>query len=295
MMLNAHLAFLRRADLHFDEGQRLLRLESHGGQALDLLARGFRRLGARGVRVDRGSGLLASVGAPPDQAGELRRVVLQVVLDVGGDEVVGVVVALLHPERQHDALVRAGLFEELGPQLLLEEIVGGALVDEEAHRRPGVALHELDGVVLLPSLLVVAEVQGQGLLAPGDLHGVHDGREGGDRLVHAGILQGDGQRSVPAHGVASDANLVRKDRKLLHDDVPELLRDVVVHVVVLFVLVRRRVQVEARARPEVVGLRVLVRHIVAARGGVRHHEDEAQLGGALEGASLLREVLVRAR
>mmetsp|Transcript_67072 Transcript_67072/g.187620 ORF Transcript_67072/g.187620 Transcript_67072/m.187620 type:complete len:286 (+) Transcript_67072:812-1669(+) len=192
VVLDADLTLLGRPHHDLHEGQGLLRLEGDGGQALDLLPRCVRGAGACGIRVDRGRRRRARIGAPPQQPGELGGVVLEVVLDVRRDEEVGVVVALAHAQRQHDALLRAGLLERLGLELLAEEVVGGALVHEEALRGALVLLHELDRVIGLPSLLVVAQVQGQRLLAPGHLCGVHDRGEGGHRLVEPGVLQRDG-------------------------------------------------------------------------------------------------------
>ena len=78
------------------------------------------------------------------------RVMAQVVLDEGRDEVVAVVVARLAPQRQRVTCILAGLLEPLGHQLLLEKRVRKALVHED--RRPpgdaGQRANELAGVVL---------------------------------------------------------------------------------------------------------------------------------------------------
>lgn len=43
--------------------------------------------------------------------------------------------------------------------------------------------------MLLPLLLVISQVSGEGLLAPGAVDGVGDGRKGGHRLVLAGVAE----------------------------------------------------------------------------------------------------------
>lgn len=65
---------------------------------------------------------------------------------------------------------------------------------------------------LFPSLLVVAQVPIECLLAPGHRTRVDDGREGADRLEDLRVLQGDGERPVAAHGVACDRSLEHRDR-----------------------------------------------------------------------------------
>ena len=53
----------------------------------------------------------------------------------GRDEEVGVVVAFAQADGGGDAGLAAGLVEQVGLELLVEEIVGAALVDEQRGRR----------------------------------------------------------------------------------------------------------------------------------------------------------------
>ena len=55
---------------------------------------------------------------------------LQMILDEGRDEVVAVVVAIVHAQFERQAAGSAGLDEKLGLQLLLEVDVRFALIDE---------------------------------------------------------------------------------------------------------------------------------------------------------------------
>mmetsp|Transcript_84851 Transcript_84851/g.252925 ORF Transcript_84851/g.252925 Transcript_84851/m.252925 type:complete len:572 (+) Transcript_84851:157-1872(+) len=244
-VLHADLALQRRPDLDLHNLQRLLGLEGHRREALNLLAGGCR--GLRRAGVDRGCGQHACVRAPAEDAREERGVELQVVLHEARDEIVRVVVSLLQPEGQGDALLLAGSLQRLWLQLVLQEAVGGALVNEEPHGWPAVLLEKLDSVVLLPSLLVVAEVEREGLLAPGRVRRVRDRGEGGNRLVRARVLQRNGQGAVAAHAVAEDARLLGLDGQESLGELWELLGDVVQHVVVRLVLLGGGVQVEAGA------------------------------------------------
>lgn len=67
--------------------------------------------------------------------------------------------------------------------------------------------YQLCGVILLPLLLIVSQVAREGLLAPGDLGGVADGREGTDGLVELRIAQAQCQGAMAPHGVAHDGRL----------------------------------------------------------------------------------------
>mmetsp|Transcript_15231 Transcript_15231/g.31968 ORF Transcript_15231/g.31968 Transcript_15231/m.31968 type:complete len:467 (+) Transcript_15231:755-2155(+) len=292
-VLDTHLALLRCTHCHRNHLQRLLRLEGNCGEALDILAScGESFEGARST-VDRGRRELACVWAPPQHACEVGRMVLQVVLNEARDEIVGVVIAGLHPECERDALLVTGCLERLRAQLALrQKVVRLALVNKDAQGWSVVLLDELNGVVLLPRALVGAQVQGESLLAPRSLGRIRNGGEGGDGLENARILQGDGQCAMATHAVAQDPRLPREDRQRRRHQLWELLGDIVEHVVMLLVLLGGGVEVEACAGAEVERLGILIRDIVSSRRGVWDHEDEPKGGGGLHGAGLLREVLI---
>ncbi len=71
----------------------------------------------------------------------------QVVLDEGGDEEVGMVIAILHAQLHRLTARLRGCDERLRLQLLLKKAVRRALVDEDVAPRPGVALQQLARVV----------------------------------------------------------------------------------------------------------------------------------------------------
>mmetsp|Transcript_140380 Transcript_140380/g.364947 ORF Transcript_140380/g.364947 Transcript_140380/m.364947 type:complete len:271 (-) Transcript_140380:80-892(-) len=217
---------------------------------------------------------------------------LQVVLDVARDEEVGVVEALAHAEVASDAPLLAGRLQRPWLQLRLQEIVRRALIHEQTHGRATVLFHQFNSVVLVPCRCVAPQIQRKGLLTPRCISGVCDRSEGGHRAVLAWILESECQRAVAAHAVAHDRDLVCDDGHMLYHDVVELLGHVVVHVVMLFVLLRGCVQIEAGTLAEVIGVGILVGHGVASRGGVRHHQHKLQRGRRLESPSLLREVLI---
>lgn len=126
-------------------------------------------------------------------------------------------------------------------------------------------LDELGRIVLLPLLLIVSQISGECLLAPGAVDGVGDWRKGGYRLVLARVTEElfpgrlvqflfehrpDGkahismrhtyqsQGTVTAHTVTSDANpACIQLRESSKDSLGQLLRHVAVHVV--SVVVRR--------------------------------------------------------
>src|SRR4051812_23370445 len=92
----------------------------------------------------------------------------QMILDEGGDEIIAVVVALLHPQRQRDPGLPAGRVEQLGSQLAFEEAVASSLINEDL-RNAGVILDERDGIRLAPRRAVWSEIAAERLLAPRDL------------------------------------------------------------------------------------------------------------------------------
>ena len=81
--------------------------------------------------------------------------------------------------------VGAGSLEQLGPQLIFDERVGIADIDEDFGDARAV-LDQRDGVVLAPGRAIVAEIAGQRLLAPRHLARRDDRREGGDAAEAVG-------------------------------------------------------------------------------------------------------------
>src|SRR4029453_7370157 len=86
----------------------------------------------------------------------------------GGEAVVGVIVPRLHAQGQRHAARLARLGEQFRPQLLLEELVGIALVDQDV-ARPAAAGQQRTGIILAPRLLVRSQIGVEGLLPPGRL------------------------------------------------------------------------------------------------------------------------------
>src|SRR5690606_22518249 len=123
----------------------------------------------------------------------------------------------------------------------------------------------------LPLFPVVAQIVTEGLLPPGAIDRVGDGREGGDRLIATGVFQGADQRTVAAHGVTTDTALVRDREVRLHYR-RQLADHMVVHAVMLRPGLRRRIDIETRAQSEIPGAVRIVRHTLAARAGIWRHD-----------------------
>ena len=106
-----------------------------------------------------------------------------------------------------------------GRQLLFEEPVGRALVDEELGQARAV-LDQRAGVVVAQAAAVVAEIACEGLLAPGHPRRRDDRGEGGGGAEAAGIAQADGQRAVAAHRMADDRLAGHVGGEVLGDEAP---------------------------------------------------------------------------
>mmetsp|Transcript_3613 Transcript_3613/g.9863 ORF Transcript_3613/g.9863 Transcript_3613/m.9863 type:complete len:299 (+) Transcript_3613:100-996(+) len=212
------------------------------------------------------------------------------------DEIVRMVVASLHAERYGLLRLQARLLEDQRLQLIdvpNQETVDGALVAKDVEVGTVVRLDQLRCIILLPGGLVLSEVQLEGLLAPGTVHGIADRGKSRNGDVLVGILQADGEGAVAAHAVPEDRLLVGHG-EISGNHLRELGHDEVVHVVVLLVLLRRGRQVEAGSNAEIVYLRILVWNTLTTRGSVRQHQDHLIVACRLEGACLLGEVQIAA-
>ncbi len=101
--------------------------------------------------------------------------VLKVIPQKRGDEVIAVVVARLQAQGQR---VMGGVtrgLQQLGAQLAGQVFVGLALVHQQVQPFREGRGHQGRGIPRSPRLAVFAQVRAQRLLAPGHLAGRHDG------------------------------------------------------------------------------------------------------------------------
>ena len=211
------------------------------------------------------------------------------VFDEGRDEVIAVVVAGMAAQGERLPGLGAGLLEDLGQQLLDQEFVAQALVDQDAagERRAGVRCHQGAGVILLPRVFVGAEVAAEGLLAPRATAWRGDRREGRDRAEQVGVPERHGQRAMAAHRVAEDAHPARVGLEGGQHQRMQF-QQIAVHAVVARPRFLGGVEVEAGAGAEVPAV-AFSRHVGAARAGVGRDQDDAQFAGQALGAGLDHE------
>src|SRR5690606_5987214 len=91
----------------------------------------------------------------------------EVILHERRDEVVAVVVLVVAAEPEALPRLGAGLLEQVGLELRVEELVGHPLVDEDLVRKRAARPDQLGRVVLRPLAAVGAEVARERLLSPG--------------------------------------------------------------------------------------------------------------------------------
>ena len=177
-------------------------------------------------------------------------------------------------------------------KLVFQKIITIALIDQ--NRQLFRCLGEQGaGIPFAPARTFIAEVARERLFAPRALARVADRRKGRQRLITPRVAQRADQRTVPAHGVAADAALVGY-REIRLDQRRQLLNHVVVHAVMPCPGFLGGVQIETRTETEVPGLIRIIRHIGAARAGIRCDDDHPQLGRQLMCAGLLHKVLIGA-
>ena len=218
--------------------------------------------------------------------------VLQVVVDERLDEVVAVVVPRVAAQREGLANLRARDLEQMGVQLPFQKLVRQALVDEDAARvgGQGLVFHQHGGIVLTPAGAVCTQVAGERLLAPGALGGRADGRKGREGFEPPRVAQGQGERAVPAHRVAKNAQALPVDRQRARAQRQQLVHQVAFHAPVRGPGGLGGVQVKACAHAKVPALG-FAGHVGAARAGVGRDERQAQFGCAALGAGLGSEGL----
>ena len=116
------------------------------------------------------------MGAKEGSGRESRGVPRDVITHERGDEVVAVIVTILATQRQSCACALRGRLQELRSELTFKERIQGPDVHQD-FARISMFLEETRRIVLLPSLLVFAQVVPKGLPPPWDLAGRGDRRE----------------------------------------------------------------------------------------------------------------------
>ncbi len=92
------------------------------------------------------------------------------------------------------------------------------------------------------------------------------------------MLQVQRDRAMTAHGMTEDALPVHVGiRKVFCDHLGQLIRDVLIHLVVLRPRLLRGRQIEARALTQIISL--IIRHIVATRARIRRNNHDSVPGG----------------
>ena len=89
--------------------------------------------------------------------------------------------------------------------------------------------------------------------------------------------QKTGARIITMPGVTEDGLPVGIDGKLFGDQFRQLFRDIAPHAVIAGERLLRRVDIEAGAEPEIIGILGIARHAFATRTGVRCDEDQPKL------------------
>ena len=191
---------------------------------------------------------------------------------------IAVVVPRLHPQRQGDPRLVTRLGQQLGTQLLGQELVGIALIDQQVGQSRAV-LDQGNGIRLSPGGAVLPQIAAQRLLTPGHLGRRDDGREGRHAAEAVRVAQTDGQRTVAAHRVAGDRLRVPVgDREMLGDQRGQLLLDIGPHPEVRGPGFLCRIDIETGPLPHVIG--VVIGHAFPTRRGVGCDEDHPVLGAS---------------
>src|SRR5689334_1364767 len=144
------------------------------------------------------------------------RVMIEMIAQNAGDEVVTVVVLCVHAQCERMPGGAARCLQQMGPKLRRQELVRIALIHEQGQAL-GCRAYELERIPRFPGVPILAQIGREGLLSPWNLHGRNNRRERRDAAISAGIAQRSHQRAVPSHGMPEDASLLIRREMLLDE------------------------------------------------------------------------------
>jgi hypothetical protein len=108
------------------------------------------------------------------------------------------------------------------------------------------------------------------------------------------MTKGNRQRAMSAHGMSHDRLPVAVCGKMLRDQFWQLLSHIAPHPIVSGERRLRRINIEARAQSEIIGVAGIAWHAFAARAGVGSNEDQAVFGTSIPELAFLGHIGVRA-
>ncbi len=112
----------------------------------------------------------------------------EVFADEGGDEMVAVIIVLLHTQLDADATQLAGGLQVLRKQLPGQKFITGALIDQ-MRRQIRTCFDKSRRIVVCPAAAILTQIRRETRLPPAAVIGIADGRKGRHRLIGARFLQ----------------------------------------------------------------------------------------------------------
>jgi hypothetical protein len=216
----------------------------------------------------------------------------EVIFDESGNEEISMIITSLESEFKRIVSLITGFSKGFTSQFIGVPHITSTLIDQNGNLRSIVTLDQFGGIVFL-SCFNTPQISLESNLTPRSLSGVSNRSESRNRLVHAGVLQEQGEGTVTSHTVASDTNSSSVNREEGVDQFREFLGDIGVHVVVLLIFISGGVNVETGARTETESV-VLAFDFNASGGGIGEDDSEAVLGGELSEATLNKTILISA-
>jgi len=176
---------------------------------------------------------------------------LNMLFNEGGDEIVRMVVACLHSDVNRVALLSACNFEVFRFELVGQEVVAGALINEDWSMRAIIAFHELARIIGFAGINAT-EVSFESLNSPLALCWVADWGESGDRREFSWVLQMDAKSSMTSHTMTRDSTFISVNREDILDEDWQFSVNVVIHLVILSPLVSSCVEIETSSTSKII-------------------------------------------
>ena len=212
------------------------------------------------------------------------------ILHEGGDEEIAVIIARLQAQGGLRAAGHHGMGQRFGAEVV-KELVLGAGVAEQRDIQTHLAHHQA-GIVARPSAFVRSQISSQLFAPPVRARRVADRREGRDRTEAPRQAHGEGECAVTTHGMARDRLPFRVEGEFVEEQARQILGHIIPHAEMRGPWRLRRVDVEARPLPQIIGR--VIGHAFAARAGVGKDQGDPLLCRPALRAGLDHRVFMRA-
>mmetsp|Transcript_8506 Transcript_8506/g.15421 ORF Transcript_8506/g.15421 Transcript_8506/m.15421 type:complete len:289 (+) Transcript_8506:111-977(+) len=221
-----------------------------------------------------------------------------VIFNERSNEVIGMIKSLSPIQCKGLSTFFGRRLEGLWLQLRVEKVIISSLINEDGIEfdQRCIACFQQAGCIMGRSICNGTQIGWKGLVSPGTIGGIANGRKRRHTGPTGRILEGNGESSMSSHTVTGNRGHGRIQLgKLLRQNSWQLLGHIGIHLVMRVIGSLRRIDIKSCSNAQII--RIHIGHTLAPRRRIWHHNRNPLLFGGRKGtaASLVGKISVITR